>query len=86
MGTYLNVDDSRSRPSGVIKNCEKNVFTFLDVSDQKEHILFFPKNNILLSTGPGCFALGPGPREYRTCVPCSVPETNVHFFWQMVAL
>ena len=45
---------------------QTNVFTSLDVSDQKEHILFFTKNNILLSTGPGCFALGPGPREYHT--------------------
>ena len=47
---------SPSRPSGVTKNFEKNFFAFLDVSDQKEHILFFsPKNNNLLST-PFIFA------------------------------
>ena len=28
---------------------------------------FFLKDNILLLTGPGYIALGPGPREYSTC-------------------
>ena len=53
---------SPSRPSGVTKNCEKNFFAFLDVSDQKEHISFFPKKIIFYyPPGPGVFLRGPGP-------------------------
>ena len=53
---------SPSRPSGVTKNCEKNFFAFLDVSDQKEHISFFPKKIIFYyPPGPGVSLRGPGP-------------------------
>jgi hypothetical protein len=56
-------DCSPSRPSGMIKNCEKkNFFAFLDVSDQKENISFFPKKIIFYyQPGPGVFLWGPGP-------------------------
>ena len=58
----------RAEPLGVTNSVEQNFFNFLDDSDQKEHILFFLKNDILLSNGPRCFALGPGPGECRRCV------------------
>ena len=38
----------------------ENIFTFMGVSDQKEHILFFPRNNILLPIGPGDSLWGTG--------------------------
>ena len=59
---------SPSRPSGVTKNCEKMSLLFWMFLTKRNTFYFFLKNNILLSTGPGCFALGPGPREFRTFV------------------
>jgi hypothetical protein len=95
MGTYLTFDDSKttfsgravkssficarslSRSSEVNKKLWKNFFTFLDVSDQKEHILFFPKKYYFIT---GCFALGPGPGEFRTYV-YSALAFSVLAFW-----
>ena len=68
---HLSGPGRRADPLGWPK-IVKNVFPFLDVSDQRNTFYVFLKNNILLSTWPSCFALRPGPGEYLTS------EKSVH--------
>ena len=72
MGTYLNFDESKTTFSGRTvllylglvaklwgdpKLC-KNLFTFMDVSDQKVHILFFAKKIIFFINWARVFRSG----------------------------
>ena len=82
MGTYFNFDDSRTFFSGrtVIlylglvaeqtlwgdQKLWKMSLLFWMFLTKRNTFYFFLTNYILLSIGPGYFALGPWPREYRT--------------------